>query len=62
VLPEPSIRSRYNGDKFDHPDVLWETIRSDFEKVIKLDGRYEIAKLTDCKLELYLSVSEWITA
>jgi len=62
VLPEPSIRSRYNGDKFDHPDVLWEAIRSDFEKVIKLDGRYEIAMLTDRKLELYPSVSEWITA
>jgi len=42
--------------------VLREAIQSDFEKVIKLDGRYEMAKLTDYKFELYPSISEWITA
>jgi hypothetical protein len=46
---------------FDDLKVLWEAIQSDFEKVIKLDGRFEMAKLTDCKLELYPSISEWIT-
>ena len=62
ALLEPSIRSRYKDDKFDDPKVLWEAIQTDFEKVIKLDGRFEMAKLTDCKLEQYPSISEWITA
>jgi hypothetical protein len=37
-------------------------IRVDFEKVIKLDGRYEMAKLTSCQLESYPSVNECISA
>jgi hypothetical protein len=36
--------------------------KTDFEKVIKLDDRLEKAKLTDCKLERYPSISAWITA
>ena len=59
---EPSVRSRYSDEKFDDPKVLWDTIKSDFEEIIKLDGEYEMAKLTTCKLELYPSVTEWITA
>jgi len=62
VLLDLSIHSRYNDDKFDDLKVLWEAIRSDFEKVIKLDGRFEMAKLTNWKLQLYPSISEWITA
>jgi hypothetical protein len=62
ALLELSIRSRYKDDKFDDPKVLWEAIHTDFKKVIKLDGRFEMAKLTDCKLEQYPSISEWMTA
>jgi hypothetical protein len=40
----------------------WDTIKAGFEKVIKLDGRYEMAKLTSYKLESYPSVTEWISA
>jgi hypothetical protein len=61
-LLEPSIWSRYTDDKFDDPKVLWDTIKSDFEKVVKLEERHGMAKLIECKLELYPSVSEWITA
>jgi len=61
ALLEPSIRSGYKDDIFNDPKVFWEAIQSDFEKVFKLDGRFEMAKLTDCKLELYPSISEWIT-
>jgi hypothetical protein len=41
---------------------LWVTIKADFEKVIRLDGRYETAKLTSCQIESYLSVTKWISA
>jgi hypothetical protein len=41
---------------------LWDTIKADVEKVIKLDRRYEMAKLTSCQLESYPSVTEWIPA
>jgi len=37
-LLEPSIRSRYTAEKYDYPKVLWDTIKSDFEKAIKLDA------------------------
>jgi len=36
----------------------WNTIKGDFEKLIRLDGRYEIAKLTSCQLESYPSATE----
>jgi hypothetical protein len=44
-----------------HDDLklLWEAIKSDFEKVIKLDGNYELAKLASCRLESYSTVAEW---
>jgi hypothetical protein len=60
---EPSIRARYRADKFeDDPQALWNTIKSDFEEVIKLDGKHEQQKLATCKLEDYPSVNEWIAA
>jgi hypothetical protein len=37
-------------------------ILRDFEKLILLDDQFEMAKGTDCKLELYSSISEWISA
>jgi hypothetical protein len=58
ALIEPSIRSQYKDDKFDDRKEFWEAIQTDFEMVIKLDGRFEMAKLTDCKLELFPFVSE----
>ncbi|KAF8244891.1 hypothetical protein K440DRAFT_646762 [Wilcoxina mikolae CBS 423.85] len=61
-LLEPSIRSRYTAEKYDDPKVLWNTIKTDFEKAIKLDAQYQMAKLAACKLESYSSVTEWITA
>jgi hypothetical protein len=61
-LLEPSIRSRYTAEKYDDPKVLWDTIKTDFEKAIKLDARYQMAKLAACKLESYSSVTEWTTA
>jgi len=62
VLLDPSICSLYKDDKSNDPKILWEAIPSDFNKVIKLDGRFEMAKLTDCSLELYPSSCELITA
>jgi hypothetical protein len=59
---EPSIRQRYRALKYDDPRVLWETIKSDFEKVIKRDGQHEQQKLATCKLEDFPSVTEWIAA
>jgi hypothetical protein len=48
---EPSVRSQYTNERFDDPKVLWDTIKSDFEEIFKLDGEYEMAKLTTCKLK-----------
>ncbi|KAF8533639.1 hypothetical protein BDD12DRAFT_898355 [Trichophaea hybrida] len=59
---QPSLRSRYMDEKFDDPKVLWDRIQSDFDEIIKLDGEYEMGKLTTCKLKSYPSVTEWITA
>jgi hypothetical protein len=59
---EASIRQRYRDAKFDDPKVLWDTIKADFEEVIKLDGKHEQQKLATCKLEDFPSVSEWISA
>jgi hypothetical protein len=41
---------------------LWDTIKANFEKVIKLNGRYKMAKLTSCILESYPAVTESISA
>jgi hypothetical protein len=60
ALMESTIQIRYRD--LTEPKQLWDTIKADFEKVIKLDGRYEMAKLTSCQLESYPSVTEWISA
>jgi len=57
---ESTIQIRYRD--LTEPNQHWETIITDFEKVIKLDGRYKMAKLTSCQLESYPSVTEWISA
>jgi hypothetical protein len=57
---ESMIQIRYQ--ELTEPKQLWDTIKSDLEKVIKLDGQYEMAKLTSCQLESYPSVTEWISA
>jgi len=59
ALMESTIQLRYRD--LTEPKQLWDTIKTDFEKVIKLDGRYEMAKLTSCQLESYPSVTEWIS-
>jgi hypothetical protein len=52
MLLDPFIRSQYEDNKFDDLKALREAIQSGFENVTKLDGRFEMAKLTDCSLEL----------
>jgi hypothetical protein len=44
------------------PKQLWDAIKVYLEKVIKLDGRYEMPKLTSYQLESYPSVTELISA
>jgi len=59
-LMESTIQIRYR--ELTEPKQPWDTIKTDFEKVIKLDGRYEMAMITSCQLESYPSVTEWISA
>jgi hypothetical protein len=54
------IQIRYR--ELTNPKQLWDTLIADFEKVIKLDGQYQMAMLTSCQLESYPSVTEWISA
>jgi hypothetical protein len=56
---EPSIGHRYRALKYHDPRVLWETNKSDFEKVTKRDGQHEQQKLATCKLGEFPSVTEW---
>jgi hypothetical protein len=60
ALMESTIQIRYRD--LTEPKQLWDTIKTDMEKVIKLNGRYEMAKLTSCQLESYPAVTEWISA
>jgi len=60
ALMESTIEIGYRD--LTEPKYLWDRIKTDFEKVIKLDSRYEMAKLTSCQLESYPSVTEWISA
>jgi hypothetical protein len=60
ALMESTIQIRYQD--LTEPKQLWDTIKADFEKVIKLHGRYEMAKLTSCQLESYTSLTEWIAS
>jgi len=57
---ETTIQIRYRD--LTEPKQLWDTITADLENVLKLDGRYKMAKLTSCQLESYPSVTEWISA
>jgi hypothetical protein len=59
-LLESRIQIRYR--ELTELEQLWDTIKADIQKVIKLDCRYEMAKLTSCQLKLYLSVTECIPA
>jgi hypothetical protein len=59
---EPSIQSRYREDTLANPKKLWESIKADFEKMIKLNTYNEMEKFTLCKLESYPSVTEWTSA
>jgi len=59
ALMESTIQIWYREDT--EPKQLWDTIKADFEKVVKLDSRYEMAKLPSCQLESYPSVTKWIT-
>jgi len=56
TLMESTIQIRYR--ELTEPKQLWDRINADFEKVIKLGCRYEIAKLTSCQLESYSSFTE----
>jgi hypothetical protein len=56
---EPTTKMRYR--EYKEPKALWEKIKADFEKVMKLDGQYELEKLASCKLEDHSSVREWIS-
>jgi len=60
ALMDSTIQTLYRD--LTEQEQLWDMIKADFEKVIKLDGRYEMAKLTSCQLEAYPSVTEWISA
>jgi len=59
ALMESTFQIQYRD--LTEPKQHWDTIKPDSEKVIKLDGRYEMAKLTSCQLESYPSVTEWIS-
>jgi len=59
-LMESTIQIRYRELRELNP--LWDPIKADCEKVIKLDGRYQMVKLTSCQLESYPPVTEWISA
>jgi len=56
ALMESKIQIRYRD--LTELKQLWDAIKTDFQKVIKLDCRYEMAKLTSCQLESYPSVTE----
>jgi len=56
---ESTIQIRYRD--ITKPKELWDMGKTDFEQVMRLNGRYKIAKLTSCQLESYLTVTEWIS-
>jgi hypothetical protein len=57
---DPATQMRFPN--FTEPKSLWEAIKTEFEKAIKLDGNYEVAKLASCRLESYSTVAEWQAA
>jgi hypothetical protein len=60
ALMESTIQIRYRD--LTELKQLWDMIKSDFEKVIKPDGRYEMVEFTSCQLESYPAVTESISA
>jgi len=48
--------------EYKKPKELWDKIKADFEKMVKLDGQHELEKLVLCNLESYSSIAEWISA
>jgi hypothetical protein len=56
---EAHIRACYEDQKFEDPAILWAQIRTDFEKLIKRDGRWEITILSNAKMEDFQSITEW---
>jgi hypothetical protein len=59
-MMEPTMQLRYR--EYKKPKELWDKIKADFEKMVKLDGQHELEKLVLCNLESYSSVAEWISA
>jgi hypothetical protein len=57
-----ALMERVHSDGDIPPGRKYLLLMADFEKVIKLDGRYEMLKVTSCQLESYPSVTEWISA
>jgi hypothetical protein len=57
---DPATQMRFPN--YTEPKLLWEAIKTEFEKVIKLDGNYEVAKLASCLLKSYSTVAEWQAA
>jgi hypothetical protein len=53
---EADIRFQFNDPEFLNPKILWDAIKSKFEKVIQLDGKYEMQKLATCKLEDFVEM------
>lgn len=43
---------RCSDDQYDDPAALWDAIKNEFQE-IKLDGQYELAKLTTCQIASY---------
>jgi len=59
-MMEPTMQLRYR--EYKKPKELWDKIKADFEKMVKLDGQHELEKLALCDLESYSSVAEWVSA
>jgi len=57
---DPATQMRFPN--FTEPKLLWEAIKTEFEKAMKLDGNYEVAKLASCRLESYSTVAQWQAA
>jgi len=59
-MMEPTMQLRYR--EYKKPKELWDKIKADFEKMVKLDGQHVLEKLVLCNLESYSSVAELISA
>jgi len=59
-MMEPTMQLRYR--EYKKPKELWDKIKADCDKMVKLDGQHKLEKLVLCNLESYSSVAEWISA